>query len=75
MLLDWPPAALLIVIDHLRRGFGHFNLGAHFLDERFLLFQLCFESVNFLLLPLHSFIDWLGSSRLQSELLQGESCS
>src|SRR5438094_7835083 len=45
---------LLIIVDHLRRGFGHFNFGAHFLDERFLLFQFCFESVIFLWLPLHS---------------------
>src|SRR4029077_6002773 len=54
-LLIWgmPPAVLLIVVDHLRSGFARFNLGAHFLDERFLLFQFCFESVNFLLLPLH----------------------
>src|SRR5439155_8140534 len=51
-LLVWGPAALLIVVDHLRRGFGHFNLGAHLLDLRGLLFQACGDGLNFLLLLL-----------------------
>jgi hypothetical protein len=42
------PAALLIVVDHLRCRFGHFNLGAHLLDLRLLLFQAGSEGSNFL---------------------------
>jgi hypothetical protein len=41
-------AALLIVKDCLRCGFGHFNLGAHLLNLRRLLFHRCCESLNFL---------------------------
>ena len=45
--------APLGIIDDLRCSLARFNLGAHFLDKRFLLLQFCFESVNCLLLPLH----------------------
>ena len=38
---------LLIVEDRLRCRFGHFNLGAHLLDLRCLLFQARSESLNF----------------------------
>ena len=53
LLLAWGSAALLIVVDHLRRGFGHFNLGAHFLDLRRLLFELRRQRINPFFLFLH----------------------
>ena len=37
-------AGLRLVCDHLRRRFIHFELGAHFLDLRGLLFELSRES-------------------------------
>ena len=44
-------ADLRLVRDYLRRRFAHFNLGAHFLDLRGLLFELDRESLHpFLLL-------------------------
>jgi hypothetical protein len=45
--------AILIVLGYLRCSFAHFKPRIHFLDERLLLFQFSFESVNFLLLVLH----------------------
>ena len=38
--LVWSPAALLSVVDHLRRGFGHLNLSAHLLQARSKPFNL-----------------------------------
>ena len=59
-MLDSGSAALSIVESHLRRRsatadsscgeFAHFNLGAHFLDLRGLLFQLGRERLYSLLL-------------------------
>jgi len=43
-------ASLLIVTDHLRRRFAYFNLGAHFLNLRGLLFQVCSENLHILVL-------------------------
>jgi hypothetical protein len=44
----------LKIVDHLRRRFARFKLGAHFLDLRGLLFQGCIERLNFLLLLCNS---------------------
>ena len=49
MLLYWAGAALGIV-DHSRRGFACFNLGAHFLDLGGLLSELGCESLYLFLL-------------------------
>jgi len=35
------------IVDHVRRRFGHFKLGAHLLDLRCLFFQVCRESFTF----------------------------
>ena len=43
-------AALLIVVDHFRRGLAHLNLGGHLLDLRSLLFELGCESLYLFLL-------------------------
>ena len=43
-------AALLIVDDHLRRSFAHFELCAHLPNLRCLLFNAGSEGLNFLLL-------------------------
>jgi hypothetical protein len=42
--------AALGIVDHLRRRFARFKLGAHFLDLRCLLFRRRCEGLNFLLL-------------------------
>jgi hypothetical protein len=41
---------LLIIVDHLRCSFFHFELGADFLDLRCLLFETCSEGFNLPLL-------------------------
>jgi hypothetical protein len=46
--------AALGIVDHLRRRFARFKLGAHFLDLRCLLFRRRCEGLNFLLLLLCS---------------------
>jgi hypothetical protein len=43
-------ADLRLVRDYLRRGFAHFELGAHFLDLRGLLFDLRRQDFHFFLL-------------------------
>jgi len=40
LLFAWGSAALVIVVDHLRRGFGHLDLGAHPLQARSQRFNL-----------------------------------
>jgi hypothetical protein len=40
--------AALGIVDHLRRRFARFKLGAHFLDLRCLLFRRRYEGLNFL---------------------------
>jgi len=42
--------ALRIIEDHLRHGLTHFNLCAHFVDLRRLLFELGSENLYFFLL-------------------------
>jgi hypothetical protein len=43
-------AVALGIVDHLRCGFPRFNLGAHLLNQRSLLFQARRESLSFFLL-------------------------
>ena len=41
------------IVDHLRRRFGHFNLGAHLLNLRRLVFELRRQWINPFFLFLH----------------------
>ena len=51
MLLLGRGGVLLGIVDHLRRRFARFELGAHFLDLRGLLLELGCESLCLLVEP------------------------
>jgi hypothetical protein len=51
MLLLYWAVAVLVIVDHFRRGRARFKLGAHFLDLSCLLFELDSENLYFFLLP------------------------
>ena len=70
-------AAALLVFDHLRRGFGHFNLGTHLLDLGPLVFELSRQCINPFFLFLHFAVFFegrgLGHNR-QGEIVAVAAC-
>jgi len=67
----------LIVVDHLRRRFGHFNLGAHLLNLRRLVFELRRQCINPFFLFFHFVVFFegrgLGHNR-QGEIVPVAAC-